>query len=543
MHNYTIGVDTGGTFTDAVLFDTDRGIIIATEKTPTTHGQLERGISLAIEELITKARVGKEQLGKIAVSSTLATNAVVEGKGARVALIVIGYVKSFTLPVRALYYLNGGHTVQGLEEQPLDVESLVDLIESVKTEIDAYAVCSAMSMKNPSHELVVEKAIAMLDPKPVFCSHRISDLAGMQERAATVALHASLMPVMSDYVDALERAVKRMGLSCPVEIITGNARSIQAERAVSEAGLTVASGPACTAVFGAHHADKQTAVVIDVGGTTTDIALIEDGRPILAATGCQIGSWTTQLEAVDMTTMGIGGDSLVEVIGIDDIQIGPTRAIPLAMSAHAISPASWLGPEANARLILANREKVRPESGEIEATIFAQGPLTPAALRATTGMSRVPLQGILERLAKDERIIMSGFTPTDALHVLDKLKLGDQKKAVEGAETLGKGLGLDAVTFSRLILEKTQAAIEVRLLEFLVARFWQIAPGGLLARRQEHSALTLDFSLKIPIIGLGAASAMVLPGIAERLGAPLVLPENYQVGNGAGAALAAMGHL
>ena len=126
----------------------------------------------------------------------------------------------------AVVFIKGGHTIMGKEEEPLDLENLVDTVRGLASEVDAYAICSAMSMENPTHELVAEKAIAMLDPKPVFCSHRISQQAGMQERAATAALHAKLMPLLQDYIAGVQMAMIKQGLSCPVVIIGGTGKTI-----------------------------------------------------------------------------------------------------------------------------------------------------------------------------------------------------------------------------------------------------------------------------------------------------------------------------
>jgi len=253
------------------------GRIVAAAKKPTTHYRLADSTGAALAALLQGTGTPPAEIGAVAVSSTLATNSVVENKGARVALFVIGYVRHFKLPVKAVIFVKGGHTIMGEEEEPLELDYLVSLIHGLKEEVDAYGVCAAMSMVNPTHELVTEKAIEMIDPKPVFCSHRISQTAGMHERAATAGLHAKLMPIMQEYVGGVRQAMTAHGLSCPMIIISGNAGTISSDRAVELAGMTVASGPACTASFGADQI-AGNALVIDVGGTTTDIAMIENGR-------------------------------------------------------------------------------------------------------------------------------------------------------------------------------------------------------------------------------------------------------------------------
>ncbi len=138
MKKYIIGIDTGGTYTDAVLMEEATEKIVAAAKEPTTHRKLAIGTGRALASLLDQSKVSVDQIESLVVSSTLATNSVVENKGARVALLVIGYVRHFKLPVTAVIYLKGGHTITGEEEQPLDLEYLVEIVERLKTEVDAY---------------------------------------------------------------------------------------------------------------------------------------------------------------------------------------------------------------------------------------------------------------------------------------------------------------------------------------------------------------------------------------------------------------------
>ncbi len=538
MQKYTIGIDTGGTYTDAVLLENHSGRIVAKAKVPTTHFDLARGTGEALTLLLAKSGAAPTDIRSVCISSTLATNSVVENKGARVAVIVIGYVRHFKLPVQAVVFVKGGHTIDGKEEEPLDIDYLVTLVQGLKNEVDAYAVCSAMSMKNPTHELVTEKAIAMLDPKPVFCSHRISKLTGMHERAATAGLHAKLMPVMGDFIDGVQKAMAGQGLSCPAVVIGGNGRSLDAKRAVAEAGMTVASGPACTAHFGAAQTQKN-ALVIDVGGTTTDIAMVENGRPLLAAEGCRIGLWQTHVEAVDMHTAGIGGDSHVHVGERGELSIGPARVTPLSMAGEArCPPALWLGVDGKSRLIVLRPEAAHlvPDS-ELTAVLRESGRATPATIRQRTGLGGIPLDVQLEHLTRRQWIFECGFTPTDALHVLGKIDLGDREAALAGAEILGRALGLGAAAFAGLVLERSEELIENMIIDYVIQRSWQNSLAAFIGSRKNHPVLGVDFSIKIPLIGIGAAARFLLPRVAERLHTTVTFPENCEVGNAIGAAM------
>ena len=235
MAEYCIGIDTGGTYTDAVLLEVASGEVVHWAKEATTHHDLGIGVGRALEGLFTGS-VSPDQVKRLAVSTTLATNAIVECRGARVGLFVFGYVRHFKLPVVANIFLKGGHTITGEEDEPLDIEGLVDTIQGLKDEVDTYAVCGAMAIKNPAHELVAEEAISIIDPgKPVFCSHRVSDSPGMRARAATACLHAKLMPLMVSFLSSVQLSMLKVGLECPVTIICGNGRGASLDEAVERA--------------------------------------------------------------------------------------------------------------------------------------------------------------------------------------------------------------------------------------------------------------------------------------------------------------------
>ena len=473
----------------------------------------------------------------MAVSSTLATNSVVENKGARVALLVIGYVKHFKLPVKAVIFIKGGHTIKGEEEEPLDLEYLVDIVGGLKNEVDAYGVCAAMSMENPTHELVAEKAISLIDPKPVFCSHRISQMAGMQERAATAGLHAKLMPIMQEYVAGVQEAMAEQRLHCPMVIIGGNGRIVSSTEAVEQAGVTVASGPACTAFFGSLQSDADN-LVIDVGGTTTDIAMIENGKPLLAPDGCTIGDWKTHVEAVDMFTGGIGGDSHVMIDEKGIMTIGPARVVPLAMATGFPNVEEWLGHSADSRCIrLVSGPQPDSDLSPVLQSLVAEGTATPQQLRQATGLSGIPLDTQLEDLSRKQLIVETGFTPTDALHVLGKIDLGDREKSLAGATILGGLIGKGPEEFCSMVVAGTEEKIENLIIEYIFNRYWGKTLTNFISTRNSHPVLHVDFSLKIPLIGIGAAARFFLPGVAARLSTTVTFPENYAVGNAIGAAM------
>ncbi|PID72732.1 MAG: hydantoinase/oxoprolinase [Desulfobulbus propionicus] len=539
MHTttYCIGIDTGGTYTDAVLMDTNTRQVLHQIKVRTTHNDLSIGVSEALAQLLKNA-IEPSSITRLAVSTTLATNAIVEGRGAKVALFVLGTVRHFKLPIVANIFLKGGHTITGDEAQPLDMEELIDTLQSIKNEVESYAVCGSMSIHNPTHELVVEKAISLIDPeKPVFSSHRISSHPGMHERSATACLHAKLQPLMVNFLASIQRSMLALDISCPVAIICGNASGATLDETIEKAAITMASGPAATAMFGAESTPRE-AIVVDVGGTTTDICLVRDSAPIMSDKGCQIGKWTTHVQAVDMYTAASGGDSHVNCDNRGRVSLHPYRVLPLAMTSDIPSPTTWLDTGKNSYLVLpANEEHSLPGDNPILAHLLANGPSTPTELAEATSIQGIALEKRLEQMAYNQQVILTGFTPTDALHVFGELALGDKEMSTAGAKILAEQCGLSLEMFCQTVLDTTKQAIENIILTYLVRKKWSKEQSAVLLGSNSNDFFSLSYSLHLPIIGIGAAARSFLPDIAKRLHTTVTFPEHYAVGNAIGAAL------
>lgn len=534
---YFIGIDTGGTYTDAVLLEEETGKVIRRAKRPTTHHDLSIGVGNGLAALFS-GEISPEDVAGLAVSTTLATNAIVEKRGARVGLFVFGYVRPFKLPVVANVFLKGGHNIMGEEEQPLDLENLVDTVEGLKNEVDSYAVCGAMSIKNPTHELVAEKAISIIDPKPVFCSHQVSNHPGMRERAATACLHAKLQPLMLDFLSSIQRSMDQVGLHCPVTIICGNGQGVPLEEVADRAAITMASGPAATAGFGAT-AGEETALVVDVGGTTTDVCMLKEGQPVINREGCRIDQWQTHVEAIDMYTAAGGGDSHISCTNNGRLQILPTRVQPLATMPGLPDPEKWLGCGRRNSLILPTENGC--DAGDpVLACLKKHGPSTFAVLAEQSGLNGMALEKHIERLHFLQKVQISGFTPTDALHVLGKLEIGNVSVAQKGAEILAAELGLGVEELCRQTLTLTEDVIENIILDYLGRSIWGEHKAAPFLNHRDNELFAVSFRLKVPIIGIGAAAKLFLPAVAERLQTDVVFPEFFETGNAIGAALIGM---
>ena len=534
---YCIGIDTGGTFTDAVVVAIDSGEVIASAKSPTTHYDIQQGIQQTIKKVLQSSQIPSEQIITTCVSTTLATNALVEDKGANVGLFVIGFNQRLEVPAIAARYVPGGHTIKGQEVEPLGIQYIVDGVNELKNDVDAWAVCSSMAFMNPTHELVAAKAVKLVSDAPVFCSHEASSRAGMKERASTACLNAQLLPVMQKFLSGISNALSQCGIQSEVLVVRGDATAMAMDDALNHAASTIASGPAATALFGSKASNQNDALILDVGGTTTDITLIKDGNPVIDTAGMSIGKWETHVKAVEMFTVGVGGDSLVQLTKGKPTTVGPARVTPICMARAIPAPDIWIGQDKSSRCITC----VPDLSDEIIAAsavlscLTKHGAMTPHALLEKLSMAEITLEQDLKTLFHNQQVIETGFTPTDALHVLGKLKIGNTQAALSAAETLAAIEGCTAEEFASSVITLAERKIEETVLRHITRREVGGSLAGYLANREDNKLLQISVSLNVPMIGIGAAAPYLLTKVAKRLNTTISFPDHYEVGNALGA--------
>jgi N-methylhydantoinase A/oxoprolinase/acetone carboxylase beta subunit len=538
---YGIGIDTGGTYTDAVLFDLREHQVISVSKRPTIHHRLELSIVQALDDIFPVAKA--EAVRKIAFSTTLATNAIVEGRMSRVGLIVIGPVKPFDAPVVSVRYVEGGHDHLGQEVMALNVDQIVEAVDGFKGHVDAYAIAASLSIENQTHEQVAAKAIELVDRKPVVCSSDVSSKAGIRERAATAVLHASLMPVIQEFANQINQLKRDRFLTADTWIIRGDATADNLKQAVARAASTVASGPAATAYFGARSTAAKLAMVVDVGGTTTDITFIKNGKPVISNEGSLIDRWQTQIDAVDMQTVGIGGDSLVRLSRSGQLSVGPLRVQPLAMPQGIPDPASWIGAENRSRWIINVNSNEQVQSVTLDpviAHLLREKGATPADMIDQLGMSEFGLDRRLEDLAFNNQISAVGFTPTDALHVLGNFQLGDADASIAGARVLAGLRGEAIEDFSKAVLDATYQKIADAILTYAYTKQTGTSMDAFTTLNNDVPLVSCRFKLEVPIVGIGAAARHLLPEVANRLHTQAIFPSHFEVGNALGAIMIAL---
>ena len=492
-----LGLDTGGTFTDAVLLAGGRRVI-ASAKALTTPWNLAIGIGKAIravlEELPFDARRGDVSL--VSVSTTLATNAVVENRFSPVCTLLIGFDDAMTersgigkRGTGAVVRIRGGHSATGEEMIPLDEAGIGAAVAAHDTRVEAYAVAANFSVRNPAHELRARQIVRQLSKKPVTCAHELSSKLDAPRRALTAVLNARLTPQIRHLIEALSQVLVEETIDAPLMIVKGDGSLMRADVALEYPVETILSGPAASVVGAGFLTGIGDFVVSDMGGTTTDIAVVSNGRPAIRAEGALVGGWRTMVEAVDVRTSGLGGDSEVLFDRQMRLKVGPRKAMPLSLLAHTF-PRTLEELRSLAEL---------PHLPEFATQFAFRNPDrdAPAHLSATEkrvweALGREPRQvsaivrngsGLeaLRRLADAGLATIAGFTPSDAMHVLGRQDGWSREAAECGARILAieerNGRAAAATVSATEMCERTHEHVVRETVRVLLAAALANDPG------------------------------------------------------------------
>ena len=568
-----LGIDTGGTYTDAVLYDEQSGRVVAAAKALTTRHDLAIGIHGAARSVLEGSGVDPATIALVSLSTTLATNALVEGQGGRVGLVLIGFDEAAAsragivdaLRGAPCIRIGGGHDAAGRACGTLDLDTLDRAITDLDDPVAAFAVAGMFSVRNPEHEIAARDLLRERTGLPVTCGHELSSRLDGPRRAMTCVLNARLVPIIQRLLDAADRSFDALGVSAPMMVVRGDGALVGAEVARLKPVETVLSGPAASLVGASHLTGERDALVSDIGGTTTDYALLVDGRPRIDPDGASVGGFRTMVEAVAMRTIGLGGDSEVRwgtaARGGEAghrLLIGPRRLVPLCLLAtgHPDLVADTLerqraaprrgGDIGRFALRIDGTVQVAGDASRRERTLLDRLASGPVALdRLLESQAET---GALESLVGRGLVTLSAVTPSDAAHVLGMHDTWDAAAAFAGislfAEQLdsrGVAIAPDAETMSRAIVD----ALVDRSAEALLDAACNHDGHGhadlgrylLRAASTSGEGSLVDFSVRLdrPVIGLGAPAPAYYPAVAARLGTRAVVPEHAGVANAVGA--------
>ncbi len=347
-----IGIDVGGTFTDVVLVDETAGRFLYT-KTPTTHQDLAEGVLKGLGEILKMAGVPMSGVRHLIHGTTIGTNAIVEGKGARVGLITTaGFedvleIRRVARPKEAAFDFGADNPPplvprylrKGVRERinsrgevftPLDEASVREVLDQFRAlGVEAVAVCLLFSFLNPAHEQLVRQVCARVWPEvPVSLSSEICPEFREYERTSTTVMNSYLGPVIGRYMDHLTARLRERYGGTTLHIMQSNGGTMTAQVARSRAAHLINSGPAggaLAAAFVSRLTGHEMAVGVDMGGTTFDISMIDKSLPRTTTWG-GVTDYPIKLPMVDLKTIGAGGGSIAWADEGGALNVGPQSA-------------------------------------------------------------------------------------------------------------------------------------------------------------------------------------------------------------------------
>ncbi|MEM7270871.1 MAG: hydantoinase/oxoprolinase family protein, partial [Pseudomonadota bacterium] len=554
-----LGIDTGGTYTDAVVYDDAAGAVLGKAKALTTPLDLALGVGRAGAAALADAGVDAGEISLASLSTTLATNALVEGHGDPTALVLIGFREidlrraglADALGDDPVIFAAGGHDSAGGEAAPVDLEAVR---QAAGYKVSAFAVASVFGVRNPAHEIAAREALSQATGLPVSCSHELSAKLGGPKRALTTLLNGRLLGMIRRLIDGAADRLTALGVDAPLMVVKGDGALMSSAVARERPIETILSGPAASVVGAGKLTGLDHAVISDIGGTTTDIAVLTDGRPEIDPDGARVGGWSTMVEAVAMRTHGLGGDSHVRIedSGLNPkLTLGPDRARPVCIFASEGGDVSALA---------AQLEATRP--GDLDGIFLTRGPRPAGAdARELSILDAVGESGVaaaeLELGRRDlvvlDRMIAAGtlrrvaFTPTDAAHVLG-LQADFDGDAARMAAALfmrkrggdGRAVAASAEALSQRVIDTLKRRSAELVLE---TAFEQDGLGAGLSTTPLVAAMLegrgglagASLALSAPLVGLGASAATYYPDVGALLRCDAVVPEHAEVANADGA--------
>ncbi len=453
-----LGIDVGGTHTDSVLMHNRK--IIRKSKVLTDKNNILACVMRATEAVTTADDI--KQLQRIVLSTTISTNAVAQNQLDSVGLIVMNGpgVSPRDLPLADQTHLITGYmNHRGIEAEAIADDELQALKQQfTKDKVEHLAIIGKFSTRNPVHEQDVGSYFVDKIAH-VSLGHHQSGVLNFPRRIATTYLNAAIWSLHSRMVDQLTSYLKELGVDVPLFILKADGGTIGVEQSRNYPVQTILSGPAAT-IMGVlpFVSSTQDSVSIDVGGTTTDIALFADGAPLLEPKGVEIEGHKTLIRGLLTHSMALGGDSHVQIVD-GALQIGPERK---------------------------------------GSAMAFDGP--------------VP-------------------TPTDALIVLGLADIGDKAKALRAMESLASILQQTPNQVAKAIVESMCASIAAKVTQMVsevnskpVYTIHELLEGKTLHPQQ--------------LIAVGGPAPYLAKQVGELLALPAVVPENSEVINASGAAMA-----
>ncbi|THB78823.1 MAG: hydantoinase/oxoprolinase family protein [Desulfobacteraceae bacterium] len=322
-----IGLDVGGTHTDAVLLS-ENGLEHKI-KVATDSSNLFNSVLTGLTDLL-EGR-DPDSINRIVISTTLTTNAIVEKNLDPVGIIVSagpGIDPEAFRTGKHYYPVSGSINHRGRETQQVNERQIEDIaLELKKAGVEYVGVVSKFCVRNPAHEILIKRILNKYFKK-IFLGHHVSGNLNFPRRIATTHLNAAVFGKHKSFFEAVKASLEEKGLKVPIQILKADGGTMTLESSMQFPGQTILSGPAAS-IMGAipHSEENQDTIVLDIGGTTTDFAVLVNQVPLLEPVGIRRGRYKSLIRSLRTHSKGIGGDSVIHVVD-GELAIGPKREGP-----------------------------------------------------------------------------------------------------------------------------------------------------------------------------------------------------------------------
>lgn len=552
--NVILGIDTGGTYTDGVLIEFQSKKILRSTKVLTTGENLAYGIDRCIEKLNISTN---EKICQVCISTTLATNAVVENKCAKVGLITIGNHMKIDCHAEYITNINGRMDVMGREVSPIFENEVENALYGMKGKVETLAISGYACVKNPRHELLVKAMAERILGIPTVCGHEMSAELGYAERTVTSVLNASLIPIITELMKDIDYVLKSRKINVPMMVLKGTGHGVISEYAAACPIETILSGPAASVMGARFLSNIDDAIVVDIGGTTTDILSYSRGEAIIDKRGMNVGGRRTKVKAIQAHTFGLGGDSRLHIRQQTDIVFGPERAEPVCVAAalypnlinelnecrlpkeyvitmyHDTDCIRLLKRKTAEKLSLSEKQrKILWLLSDTAHTVVWM------AKQLGTDIDSLELDELLEL----GLIQMISFTPTDLLHVTGEYTQWNREASIAAAHLIAERIGMKTEKFvsdaedlfvsdiRRCIIKAVLAFDGLESDSYSETFIKKIEAKG-------EGVCSVTFGLNNPIIGVGASAGIWVKKAGEGLNCNVIIPEHCECANAVGAAI------
>lgn len=563
-----IGIDTGGTCTDAVVYQFEKKEILAFGKTPTTKEDLSIGIGKALDQL---PKDYLQQAEVIALSTTLATNACVENKGGRAKLIFFGVDPDVVRRVgvehgltmdESLIFIDSQTRPNGEVIREPDWDDFEAHLHEWLDDCDAVGVVEMFANKSGAEmEKRAEKLIRKELAIPVVCGHSLFAENNIIRRGASALLNARLISVIDEFLKAVQKALDERNIQAPFVIVRSDGSLMTGEFTATRPVETLLCGPVASVMGAAELTQEENCVVVDIGGTTTDIAFMKNGRPQSVTSGIRIGGWNTFVKGLFVDTFGLGGDSGVIVDTDRRLSLEAEKVMPLCMAAEkypSLLPYLRSQAEDPSRIItnqkniyVKNRDITDPSAytkQELQLYEWLQEPRSLESLKKEYGELIMPHH--LQRLLKEGYLIRCGVTPTDVMHVRGDFNAYCTEASQYGLQIMAKAMYTNVEDLGALIYDTFKRKLYCNIVRILVQDAFPELHGSDLHESMENLInnaydqaksgkpnifLGTGFTTPATLVGVGAPTKLFLEDIGPLLGTKVVTSQYSPVANALGA--------